>query len=350
MPRTPPRPTRTKPARKPSPPKERRSSSDLVGSPLERVWRLHARLARGERVNADRLAAEFEVSRSTIRRDIEFMRDRLFMPIEWDAAEGTYVYTRECAELPLLCLNEREALMLAVVGRVLASCGDSPLGRDLDAIVRKIAPVLGGAVAVAVDSVDRVLSLPEASAFRELRHFFPLLLSLLDRRPVQLHYAKPGLKPVERRLIHPLHLTHRQERWRLIAFDTGRRAVRQFVLERIQQATLLSGTFEPPAGFDAAKHLAGCMGAFAGDREQEVRIALDAHAAAYARERPWHASQTLHELPDGRTELRLRLTHLADVRHTVLGWGSHAEALAPQELRDDIRISVRTALVRYGAE
>lgn len=331
-----------------SKPARRRSEAVLVGAPLQRVWHVHARLSRGERVTTETLATELEVTTRTIKRDIDFMRDRLGLPIEWDGSERTYVYTRPCDALPMLCIDAREALAFTLASRLLGGLRESPLGGMLESVFAKIAGVLGGAVSVAADSVDRVLSTPAMPQAGDLRHFLPLLEAILARRVLRLEYTKPRAAQAERRTVHPLHLVELDRRWRLLAYDTGRRAVRQFVVDRIQDLSTPGDTFMPPADFDVKQFLSGSMGAFVGGPEREVRLALDAEAAAYARERPWHASQTLRALPDGRTELTLRLNNLTDVKLTALRWGSHVEVLAPADLRAEVHAELRAAAGRYA--
>ena len=53
--------------------------------------RLHQRLIAGGFPNCSELARELEVSTKTIQRDIEFMQDRLNMPIEYDQAHFGFV-------------------------------------------------------------------------------------------------------------------------------------------------------------------------------------------------------------------------------------------------------------------
>lgn len=50
-----------------------------------RVLRIHERLGNEQQITAESVAREFEVSPRTIKRDIELMRDRLGVPIAWDA-------------------------------------------------------------------------------------------------------------------------------------------------------------------------------------------------------------------------------------------------------------------------
>ena len=58
--------------------------------PLERMLRIHQAIQAGDYPNASSLAREMEVSSKSIHRDLEFMRDRLDLPLEYEAARGGY--------------------------------------------------------------------------------------------------------------------------------------------------------------------------------------------------------------------------------------------------------------------
>src|ERR1017187_9922117 len=68
--------------------------------PLERMLRIHQALQSGKCPNASTLAREIEVATKTIHRDIEFMRDRLGLPVEYDSARIGYHYTEEVSAFP----------------------------------------------------------------------------------------------------------------------------------------------------------------------------------------------------------------------------------------------------------
>src|SRR5688572_11479295 len=109
------------------------------------------------------------------------------------------------------------------------------------------------------------------------------------------------------------------------------------IVSGIFMAGSVGASFVPPTEFDAHAYLRGALGRFVGEKEHEVRVALDEHAAFYARENPWHASQVLTERSDGRVELTMRVDGLVDARNAVLRWGEHAEVVAPAELRKEVR-------------
>ncbi len=329
-----------------------RSSPDCGRATLRRVLWIHERLGNEHTATAISLARELEVSERTIKRDLEFMRDQLGAPIEWDPSAHTYHYTRDCDILPLLRLDAGEALALALAGRTFAAWHGSPLGRSLTAALGKIAGVVGGAVSLPVSEVNRLVFQPDDTpgADEELRYFATTLEAIRRQRVLRLRYRKPGARSDETRSVHPLHLAHLDHRWVLVAHDPARAAPRNFLLQRIRHATATAAIFDPPAGFDLQAYLRGSLGRFTGDRDIEVRLVFSAALAPYLRERPWHSSQTLRDRPDGHVEATLRLNNLIDIQRRILACGRHVEVLAPAELRATIRAEAEALATRHRGQ
>ena len=64
------------------------------------MLRIHQAIQSGNYPNSSKLARELEVSTKSIHRDIEFMRDRLELPIEYDGSRFGYRYTEEVNAFP----------------------------------------------------------------------------------------------------------------------------------------------------------------------------------------------------------------------------------------------------------
>lgn len=62
-------------------------------APLARMNQIYIWLQNQELPNCSRIAAEFEVDRRTALRDIEFMRDRMRLPVEFDAKRNGYHFS-----------------------------------------------------------------------------------------------------------------------------------------------------------------------------------------------------------------------------------------------------------------
>ena len=71
--------------------------------------------------NATTLAREVEVTTKTIHRDIEFMRDRLNLPVEFDPSRNGYFYNGEVSAFPTMQITEGEIFALVVAEKALAA-------------------------------------------------------------------------------------------------------------------------------------------------------------------------------------------------------------------------------------
>jgi len=66
------------------------------------MLRLHEWLMANRHPNCRKIAEEFEISAKTVQRDINFMRDRMGLPIEYDKKRFGFHYTRTVTVFPTL--------------------------------------------------------------------------------------------------------------------------------------------------------------------------------------------------------------------------------------------------------
>jgi predicted DNA-binding transcriptional regulator YafY len=103
-------------------------------------------------------------------------------------------------------------------------------------------------------------------------------------------------------------------------------------------------TFERPAKFSAEKLLRGSFGVHSAQGEFQIAIRFNELVADYIREKRWHDSQKLVELPDGGLELHLKLSSLPEVERWILSWGGNAVVLQPPELAVMVKKSAENLL------
>jgi len=72
--------------------------------PLARMLRLHERLMENRYPNCRQMAEELEVAAKTVQRDINFMRDQMRLPIEYDKGRFGFHYTRAVISLPAVAM------------------------------------------------------------------------------------------------------------------------------------------------------------------------------------------------------------------------------------------------------
>jgi predicted DNA-binding transcriptional regulator YafY len=319
------------------PAKRKPAPAPVSRPPLERMMRIHAILQQGRPRNAVQLAEELEVNSRTIRRDIEFMRDRLDLPVEWDPALNAFRYTEDVGSFPTMQISEGELFALLVAEKALQQYRGTPFEKPLVAALRKIQEGLPDTVTVELANWEHAISFKTTAApDLDLGLMHTIAESVQKRRRLALKYRKPNSKAPEARTVDPYHLTNVNGDWYLIAHDHLRNGIRTFAAARIIEAKPTGEAFPKPRGFHIEKELGGSFGIHSREGDFDVRIEVDASIADYIREKKWHPSQTITERPDGGLELRLRLGSLREIERWVLGWAGAARVTAPPELADAV--------------
>ena len=304
--------------------------------------RIHQALQAGGFPNATGLGAELEVSTKTITRDIEFMRDRLDLPIEYHSSRFGYHYTQPVSAFPTLQITEGELFALVVAEKALQQYRGTHFEKPLVSAFKKMAGSLPDTVSLNLADWEQTISFrTSAEPILNLAIFDTLSKALTLRRQLTLAYRKPGRSGAESRVVDPYQLANINGEWFLFAFDHLRKDIRTFVPARIQSAEPTGKTFTRPHKFSLEKQLRDSFGVHSGRDEHDIVVHFSEFAADYIREKRWHASQQLAELPGGRLEIRLRLSSLDEVKRWILGWAGHAVPVAPPEL---------VAAVRQAAE
>jgi len=321
----------------------------LSRPPLERMLRIHQAVQSGRYPNATRLSVDLEVSAKSIYRDIEFMRDRLELPIEFDSARNGFHYTQQVAGFPTLQITEGELFALLVAEKALQQYRGTTFEKPLVSAFRKMAASLPDTVSLNLADWEQTISFrTSAEPILNLEIFDALAKATARHRQLLLTYRKPGRKETEPRLVDPYHLANINGEWFLFAYCHLRRDIRTFVPARILEAKPTGRTFVRPQKFSLEKRLRDSFGVITGTGEFAVVIRFDELVSDYIREKRWHPSQQLVELEDGSVELRLKLSSLVEIHRWILSWGGHAVAFQPRELVASVRNAARAILERSG--
>ena len=103
----------------------------------------------------------------------------------------------------------------------------------------------------------------------------------------------------------------------------------------------LPSTFQVAPDFSLNTYLETGFLAERATEPENIVIKFDEYQARWIRERRWHTSQQIEELPSGELILRLRVGGLGEVKRWIMGYGSHAEVLEPESLRREIKEEVK---------
>jgi predicted DNA-binding transcriptional regulator YafY len=313
--------------------------------PLERMLRIHQLLQSGKFPNATTLARELEVSTKSIHRDIEFMRDRLNLPIEYEAMHFGYHYIGEVSSFPTMQITEGELFALVVAEKALQQYRGTSFEKPLLSAIKKMEQALPDTISLNLADIEQTISFrTRAEQILDLKIFDVLAKAAARREQIELAYRKPGQTKPESRIVDPYHLANINGEWYLFAYDHARKDIRTFAPARIKSVKPTGKTFERPQKFSLEKRLRDSFGVHSGQGEHAVVIRFNPRAADYVREKKWHESQQLRELKNGGVELQLKLSSLMEIERWVLSWGGDAKVLKPRELAEAIKNAAKKIL------
>lgn len=306
-----------------------------------RIFMIHEELRRETYPNCSSLAEMLERDRKTIQRDINYMRDEMNLPIEYDKIRHGYYYSEKVEEFPLLNLSKQDLLALFLARKVMEPLRGTRLEQELRESFSKIAQACPGEVSFDWQELDEAFSMRATGvAEADVSLFGDLLDAVRGRREVTFDYRKLTSKQLEPRLLRPYHLRQIEHAWYVVGYDVDRDAMRTFALQRMVKLVVTKRKFKREVEFDADEYFGGSFGVWNYDNESkrgryEVRIRFEGYAARVVAERSWHATQEIVPLDDDGSaiEFRARLAGLEEVTRWILSWGSKARVIQPERLR-----------------
>jgi predicted DNA-binding transcriptional regulator YafY len=326
-------------------PKRTESHTPLSRPPLERMMRIHTAIQSGKFPNAASLARQLEVSSKSIHRDLEFMRDRMELPIEYDGSRFGYFYASEVGSFPTIQMTEGELFALVVAEKALQQYRGTNFEKPLLSAIKKLEQSLPDTISVNFAEWEQTISFrTRAEPILNLEIFNALGKATAQRQQLELSYRKPGQREAELRIVDPYHLGNINGEWFLFGFDHLRKDIRTFVPARIKAMKPTGEIFAKPQKFSLEKRLRDSFGVHSAQGEFQVVIRFNEHVADYIREKRWHDSQQLVELKDGGVELHLKLSSLAEIERWVLNWAGNAVVVKPPQLAEMVKKSAENIL------
>ena len=148
------------------------------------MLRIHQALQAGAFPNATSLAREIEVTTKTIHRDLEFMRDRLNLPIEFDKTRNGYFYTGEVSAFPTMQITEGEIFALVVAEKALQQYRGTSFEKPLLSAIKKMEQSLPDTISLNLADIERTISFrTRAEPILNLEIFDALAKAVAQRQP-----------------------------------------------------------------------------------------------------------------------------------------------------------------------
>lgn len=319
--------------------------------PLVRMQHIDRELRENRFPNCSRVAGLFSVCRKSIQRDIEFMRDQLGAPIDYDSKRKGYFYSANWFFDPSAFIDQNEAIALSATRQVLAQYQGTPYYDEVCRAINKLMQALPASHAG--NPLFDIYSFDNPSSSHFNKAIFSLLENAIrDKTKVRITYHSASTMNFTERVVCPYRLHHDQSTgtWYLIAWCEYRNEVRTFAVNRIQKPVLTGGHFAIPESFSIKGYLENAFDQTVGPHRYDIAIRFTSYQSQWIREQRWHSSQQIGDHEDGSLTLRLKVSALDAVKRWVMRYGAQAEVLEPPELRDMVSQEVREMGEVYGTE
>lgn len=321
----------------------------------ERFYKIDQMISDCTVVRFDDFLSALEVSPATLKRDLQYLRDRLNAPIVWDRDAGGYRYEKDNAapagsqfELPGLWFNASEIHALLTMQHLLATLDQGGLlGPHVQPLMARLNGLLGTTDNTADEIRKRVRIVGVGARRMQLHHFEKVGSALLHRKRLFITYHARGKNEVSEREVSPQRLVHYRENWYLDAWCHMRRELRSFSVDAILKAEL----FETPAKNVSEKTLDEVLGSgygiFSGKKVQWAKLKFTAERARWVAQEQWHPRQRGRFEADGSYVLEIPYSDDRELVMDMLKHGPAIEVLAPQTLRERVAALLRDAAATY---
>jgi predicted DNA-binding transcriptional regulator YafY len=306
--------------------------ASIPKSGLARLYFIDQQIASGKYPNTGYLAKKWEgISVSTISRDIEFMKDRLNAPIEYDALHRGYYYSEPHYRIPMGFSGADELLALGMAKNILTLYKDTPIydaaHHLLDSI---IAPLASESNSDWYESRIVVPQVPSAPIPPEV--WSPVTAALRENHVLTFEYQGAYDEDYKSRRVRPYQLLFDTGIWYLYGFAEERKGIRIFSLRRMKNITLTDSRFSLPKDFDYRAGSGGShFGVYTGQKKHRFKITFYDYSVTWINDRQWANDQKITETEDGII-ITFTSTQFEKVLEWVLSRGCTARPLEPELL------------------
>jgi predicted DNA-binding transcriptional regulator YafY len=195
---------------------------------------------------------------------------------------------------------------------------------------------------------DRIILEDVPSSHRFLT---TIIDAMRENRKVLLSYKGFSMETYRDMTVHPYALRIFKRRWYLIGYSEYSEAIRLYMLDRAEDAAILSDVFFLPDEFNAEVYFEDYYGVRSSDVVKErVVLKVMSKIRDLVRTVPLHGSQIEFEANNEYSLFEYFLKPNFDFRQEVISYLGGAEIIEPLWLRREIADTILEMYKKYNAE
>jgi len=317
---------------------------------ISRLVEIIGLLQTGRGQNTKTLAQHCGVSRRTIFRDLDVLRDA-GVPLQFDDQQQIFRLPGQ-RFLPPTAFSPEETLTLMVLCQDLGGSAGIPLAGAAHSAAVKLESSLPARMRDYLRDVApavRIQSPPTNPLVGSQPHFDALIQAIADRRAVRLTYGSLFEQDTITTKVSPYQLVFSRRSWYAIGRSSLHRSIRTFNVGRIARLDPLDDRYQIPRGFSLDRYLGNAWHLIPEPGpDSHVIVRFQPKVAHNVAEVRWHNTQELHWNSDGSLDYEVTVSGLGEITWWILGYGDQAEVLQPAELRSRVADHAMGLAQRYS--
>jgi predicted DNA-binding transcriptional regulator YafY len=318
----------------------------------ERFYRIQTLLAQRRAVPREVFLEDMEISLATFKRDLEYLRDRMSMPLIWDRELGGYRLdeadpAHATFQLPGLWFSSEEIYALLTMEQLLETLQPGLLGSQVKPLRNRIRQILAEGDRSPEELTRRIKVLSQGARPVEPRHFQTCATALLSRRRLRLEHHRRQQGETLTRDVSPQRMVHYRDNWYLDAWCHLRKALRTFSVDAIESAVVLNKPAMDIKEETLDEVLGAGFGIVSGAETQVAVLRFNPKRARWVSREQWHPDQEGDVELDGYYVLKVPYSDARELAMDIMKYGPDVEVLAPEALRGQVAALLRQAADRY---
>jgi predicted DNA-binding transcriptional regulator YafY len=315
----------------------------------ERFYRIDQILNEQRFATFVQLQEALGVSRATLKRDLQYLRERLNAPIICDRDAGGYRFDTPDQhapryELPGLWFNASEIHALLTMQHLLEEVQPGLLGPHIAPLLARLKSLLGSQDDAPEEISRHIRILHAAKRRMDLQYFEVLASALLNRQRLVLRHFNRKRGEESEREVSPQRLVYYRDNWYLDAWCHLRRDIRSFAVDAIRHASVSTKKAREIADRQLDAVLGAGYGIFGGSKVRWATLRFTPERARWVAAEEWHPQQKTRFEPDGGYVMEIPYSAEPELLMDILRHVPEVQVLKPASLRQRLVATLEAGL------
>ncbi|TDX59018.1 helix-turn-helix transcriptional regulator [Orenia marismortui] len=247
-------------------------------------------------------------------------------------------------------LSLSEILALVASSNSILNDSELPYYEEINTSLAKITASLPDKVQAVLEPLKSRIhfSLNSLVDYSESREIHALLEDAIQEESnVWIKYYSYKRDKASERVVSPYILDFKKGFLYLIAYCHNKNETRMFRVDRIKDSKVTEDKFKYPDDFSLKKYMGNSWSVMRGDKDVKVKVKFTGDIARWIKENKYHPTQEVEELEYDSIIMSFTTSGLSEVKGWILKYGSSAEVLEPESLREEIKDEIKGMMGVY---